>query len=330
MDGWMGIYWEQFARAFGGQGAACRTFDYRGADPRAFFRRILPGDSETLLRRRRTGALISALKGHRPDILLLHSMRFDLCALREAFEGSIVYWDIDGPAGPLGQGTLPSLEGMDLLLTVSRVVLRKLEKEADLPVRYLPHGADLDFYKPGPLSPALEKRFASPLAFVGRPTERRARFLEPLTGEGLVVWGSRWGKRPWSGRAFRACRREGGNIEGEEVVALYRAAGTVLNVSREPFADPPTTLNLQVFHVPAAGGCLLTEMVEELEEAFEPDREVLTFLTPEEFVEKARRYGRDRDACRCVGEAGRRRCEAEHGLQARAGRIIECLRDVKG
>lgn len=330
MDGWMGIYWEQLARAFEEKGAVCRTLDYRRADGRAFFRRIFPGDSETILRRRRTRALISATKEHRPDILLLHSMRFDLYTLREAFEGSIVYWDIDGPAGPLGRGALPSMEGMDLLLTVSRVVLRKLEKEADLPARYLPHGADLDFYKPGPLSPALEKRFASPLAFVGRPTERRARFLEPLAGEGLVVWGSRWGKRPWSGRAFHACRREGGNIEGEEVVALYRAAGVVLNVSREPFADPPTTMNLQVFHVPAAGGCLLTERVEELEEAFEPDREVLTFQGPEAFVEKAQRYGRDRDACRRIGEAGRRRCEAEHSLHARAGRIIEYLKDVKG
>lgn len=46
-------------------------------------------------------------------------------------------------------------------------------------------------------------------------------------------------------------------------------------------------MRLQAFYVPSTGTCLLTEWVEELEEAFEPGKELLSFRTEQEFHELA-------------------------------------------
>jgi spore maturation protein CgeB len=328
MDGWMGLYWGQFARGFRQAGHRCKLFDYRRAGPRGLVRRLLGARAEDRLRRARTKALCRAIESGWPDLLIIHSLRFDLPELRDFYRGALVYWDIDGPAGPLADAIALASTGFDLLLTVSRPIHRLYSGRCAVPVRYLPHGADLEHYCPGPVPVGQDQAFRSPLAFLGRPTERRVRLLEPLTGDGLRVWGERWRKVAARAPAFRSCLGSERNIVGKDVLTLYRAAGVMLNISREPFTDPPNTLNLQVFHVPASGGCLLTEWVEELPDAFEPDREIVTFRGPEELQEKAVHYARDHAAARRIGEAGRRRCEAEHSLRHRATRLLELLAEV--
>jgi spore maturation protein CgeB len=154
--------------------------------------------------------------------------------------------------------------------------------------------------------------------------------LAPLAEKGLLVWGKRWSKKPWKSDSFKPCIRDKQNIEGDEVVACYRATDVLVNISREPFVDPPTTLNLQVFHVPATGTCLLTEKVVELEDAFELEKEVLAFKSPEELVEKALKYSRDLDAAQRIAEAGRRRCEAEHSMAHRAKKLLAYYNEVRG
>jgi glycosyltransferase involved in cell wall biosynthesis len=330
MDGWMGIYWDQFAQSLVQSGVESQTFDYRAADPRGMLRKVLPGDAEDRIQAARTEALLDQVTNYGPDLVLTHSTRFLFPRIRDGFDGALFYWDIDGPAGPLAREEPPDLTAFDMILTVSRVIQRRLREHTTIPVRYLPHAADLDFYSPGILTPDERKRFTAPFTFLGRPTERRVEYLSPLASEGLIVWGKRWSKKPWKTETFKPCIREKGNIEGDEVVACYRATDVLVNISREPFVDPPTTLNLQVYHVPATGTCLLTEKVEELEEAFEVGKEVLAFESPEELLDKARSYSRHRDEAQRIGEMGRRRCEAEHSMAHRAKKLIDLVKQVRG
>jgi spore maturation protein CgeB len=46
----------------------------------------------------------------------------------------------------------------------------------------------------------------------------------------------------------------------------------------------------RVFEIPGAGGFLLTEGAERLEEYFQPGKEVVIFRTPDEMVEQVRYY----------------------------------------
>ncbi len=321
----MGEYWNQVAKGFRQTDRECQTFDYRKAGSRSFLRKLLPGAAEERLRAQRSRGLLDAVNDFRPDIVLVHNARYDFAALREGFKGAIVYWDLDGPSGQIGGGDLPTAGCVDLLLTVSKPVLRALRQAGQFNCGYLPNGVDIDDHRPAGVPPQQQRRFRSDFAFLGRPTPRRANYLEALADAGfekeLVVWGDRWTKDP-SWQRLSACSREKWNIQGEEVTQLYQSARIILNISREAFTSPPNTLNLQVFHVPAAGGCVLTEWVEELEEAFDIGRELLCFRSKEEFVEVASRYRSQPDRLREIGEAGRKRCAAQHTLRQRAERII--------
>jgi len=328
MKGWQGVHWTQLAAAFRKLGHECATHHYSAVDRPRLLAKLTPGDSEARLVSRRTGSLMKALRAQEAEVLILHSLRFDMDRLRDGFRGRILLWDWDGPAGALGkQGDAPT-EGLDLVATVSRPTLRELERRPGPPAFYLPHGVDTESFAPGPVSEDERRRFASQLAFVGRPTPRRIELLEAVADRDLVVWGRRWHDRIPSTSPLVQRAREAVDIEGADVVALYRSADALLDISREPFVDPPTTLSLQVFQVPSCGGCLISERVEELEESFDPGSEILAFRGAEELTELCDRLAAEPETGRRIGVAGRRRCEADHTLLQRAGQLIEWLEGV--
>jgi spore maturation protein CgeB len=158
--------------------------------------------------------------------------------------------------------------------------------------------------------------------------ERRERLLERLVDLGLVVWGNAWSSRG-TGLKLRGCVREAKDVVGPDLLSLYRSSVIMLNILRDPFISPPSILSLQAFSIPSTGACMLTDWVEELEEAYDPEREVIAFRSADELVEKAQRYSRDREAARRVGEAGRRRCEAHHSLASRARTVLDLVDAVR-
>ncbi len=321
LDGWQGIHWQQVERAFQAHGHECRRFDYAGADLPGLVSRLLPGDPEEGLRQRRSDALIRGIRDYRATLVILHNHRFDMPRLRESTQATLAWWDVDGPAGALGSLDLSQDLLVDAVFTNSRPVLRELQEQNKTPAFYLANGVDPDFYLPGSASEAEIRRFESRLACLGRPTPRRLALLEARADDGLVLWGRNWKKATRGSPKLERCIREGVDLVGEEVLALYRCAGMMINISREPFTNPPTTLNLQTFHIPASAGCVATEWVEELEEAFEPGRELLCFRGPEELADIVARYADDPAARRRIGAEGRRRCEAHHTLRQRVASL---------
>lgn len=316
------MHWGQVAEAFRGIDCRCEHFDYHAADRRGIVRKLerkfFDVDVEAQLRARRTAALLDAAKRSKSQTLLIHHLRFDMSALRDAFPGKILYWDVDGPAGDLSEGRLPEGVEVDRIFTVSRLTRRTLEKTGSTPIHYLPNGVSTEFYRPARPGAPEVGRFCSALAFLGRPTPRRIEMLAALAKKDLVLWGRRWTKACSQYRDLARCVREEGDLLGEEVAALYRNANMIVDIAREPLVAPATVLGLPAFQVPASGGCLLTEWVEELEEAFEPGVEVLTFRSIDELLELVDRYAGDPETRSRIGSAGRKRCVAEHSLLARA------------
>ncbi len=328
MDGWLEVHWEHVASAISRLGHTCRSFDYRRADRPQRIDRLLAKDVEFERRRRRTDALLKCIREDPPDLVLLHNLRLDLARLRDEFAKHLVYWDIDGPAGSLASIDPEGLNDIDLILSVSKPVIRDLQKRTSIPIHYLANAIDTDFYAPGSTNAQVRRRFTSKLASLGKPTPRRVDILEPHAKKDLVLWGRHWKRRPWRRPGMRDCYREGLDLVGTEVVDLYRCVNLMLNVSREPFTCPATTLNLQVFQIPASAGCVVTEWVEELEEAFDPGVELLCFRSPEELGEMIERYAREPESARKIGEAGRRRCQADHSLVIRVQELLDRVQEL--
>jgi spore maturation protein CgeB len=92
--------------------------------------------------------------------------------------------------------------------------------------------------------------------------------------------------------------------------------------------SPVSASNMRLFETTGVGACLLTDWKKNLPELFEPDKEVLTYRTAEECVEKVRYLLENEETRRSIAEAGQRRTLREHTFENRAARIDEIIHKV--
>jgi spore maturation protein CgeB len=85
-------------------------------------------------------------------------------------------------------------------------------------------------------------------------------------------------------------------------------------------------VNQRVFDVPATASFLLTDRREQLENLFEPGREVICYASPEEATELVARYLEHPEEKRGVIKAARRRVLAEHCYEHRLQTLISVMR----
>lgn len=322
LDGWMGIHIKQFSAGFIKLGHDVKMLDYkrmeRGLNPFA--------RSKKAKHTFRHQSLKKEVKAFQPDtiIFVIAHLKFDFAYIKSFYKGSIAVYDMDGP-GWKCYNSLDWIRNIDLLITASRVSQRFL-REKGIYAEYLPHGVDVNYYRPLELSSKEEKFYGAPLSFVGRPTARRVHMLSSIADQSLVLWGRRWKRADECPiEALRRLLRSSKDIIGGNVVKIYSSSDIMLNILREPLNNPPTIMSLQVFLIPATGTCLLTEWVEELEEAFEPGKELLSFKTEDEFKELVLKYSTDKKELIKIGKNGRKRCLADHTHEKRATELSGLL-----
>jgi spore maturation protein CgeB len=104
---------------------------------------------------------------------------------------------------------------------------------------------------------------------------------------------------------------------------LHDSAVT-LNIHAD--SSPEYASNSKLFEGTGVGTCLLTDWRRNIGELFAPEREVVTYRTPAECVEKARwllEHPRER---REIARAGQARVLREHTFAHRAGRLDAIIR----
>jgi hypothetical protein len=197
-DGWMGIHMGHFSEGFRNLGHEVRLIDYHECG-KVRFPRLLLGESRAAHQRRSTEHLKGLILQFKPllIILVMAHLDFDFSEIRRFFSGSVVFYDMDGPALPCYAEGLQWIREIDLLASVSQLTVHELKARGINNTHYLPHAVDTHYYAPLPLSRVEKKRFGALLSFVGRPTDRRERLLESVASEGLAIWGRRWSKRKY-------------------------------------------------------------------------------------------------------------------------------------
>ena len=119
-------------------------------------------------------------------------------------------------------------------------------------------------------------------------------------------------------------RRTHPPIFGLEMFRQLRRSRVVFNNHID--ISPVSASNMRLFETTGVGACLLTDRKKNLPELFEPDKEVLTYASAEECVEKVRYLLENEAARRAMAEAGQRRTLREHTFENRAARIDEIIR----
>jgi spore maturation protein CgeB len=89
-------------------------------------------------------------------------------------------------------------------------------------------------------------------------------------------------------------------------------------------------VNQRVFDVPATGAFLLTDYREQVEQLFEPGREIICYHSPEEAADLARYYLARPEARRSVALAARQRVLAGHSYEHRVRELMTKMRKFYG
>ncbi len=121
-------------------------------------------------------------------------------------------------------------------------------------------------------------------------------------------------------------RRTRPPVFGIEMFQQLRDSRVVFNNHID--ISPVSASNMRLFETTGVGACLLTDLKENLSELFEPDKEILTYRSAEECVEKVNYILANEKARRELAEAGQSRTLRDHTFENRAARIDEIIRSV--
>ncbi|MDR3074210.1 MAG: glycosyltransferase [Deltaproteobacteria bacterium] len=132
-------------------------------------------------------------------------------------------------------------------------------------------------------------------------------WLELLAGE----------KRPW--------RRHPEVTYYTDLPRFYPASAINFNCTSKQMKG---AVNQRVFDVPATGSFCLTDWREQIENLFEPGKEVICYQSPEEAEAMIRFYLANPAARETVSRAARRRVLAEHTYDRRIKTLLNTLRET--
>jgi spore maturation protein CgeB len=209
---------------------------------------------------------------------------------------------------------------------------------------YCQEAANPNIYKPYPLP----RSFA--VTFVGQKYGDRPAFIKHLLKSGIDVrvWGPGWDcPQPpdaWS-RLIRKSKTFGASLLGrdsgisipsrvcgppltdEELIKMYSRSDVSLGFSScgGTHRDEQRILQVRLrdFEATMSGAFYMVEYQEELEEFFEPDKEIVCYLDKEDMAEKIKYYTRHDQERERIREAGHRRAVNDHTWQKRFQKVFE-------
>lgn len=195
------------------------------------------------------------------------------------------------------------------------LLVRRLRDVLDLPVWYLPEACNPRWHRP-----VGEAGAGASIAVVGNSYPSRILLLRRLHQAGipLCVYGpppARWLRDllPPGIHAGRTAFRE-------DKSRVFRTAAGVLNNLHPAEIQG---VNARLFEATAAGGAVLCERRVVLDDLYDIDREVLTFVTFDELLGHCRALLGDPDLTRDIGDAAAKRAHAEHSYDNRLPLILE-------
>ena len=114
------------------------------------------------------------------------------------------------------------------------------------------------------------------------------------------------------------------SVFGLEMYQSLRDSKVTLNSHID--ISPKSASNMRLFEATGVGTCLLTDWKENIHELFEPEKEVITYRTAEECVEKAKWLLEHPEEREKIAKAGQARCLRDHTFYRRAFVLDEIIK----
>ncbi len=133
-----------------------------------------------------------------------------------------------------------------------------------------------------------------------------------------------WNSKPYRPVSGKLKPRVCPPVWGIEMFQALRDSKIVLNFHAD--SSPTHASNFRMFESTGVGSCLLTDWKDNLPELFDPEREVVTYRSLEECVEKLRWLLQNEQDRARIASAGRARCLRDHTFEKRAPLLDEIIR----
>ncbi|MBC8550107.1 MAG: glycosyltransferase family 1 protein [Candidatus Brocadiales bacterium] len=141
--------------------------------------------------------------------------------------------------------------------------------------------------------------------FIGGYSIRRHEFLSPIINSNInfKMYGPGWIKKQRILNPVLRKVHDGKGIWGKELVSLYHKSRIVVNVTSWD-SSKMSGQNLRLFDVPCTGAFLITDYSDEVAEYFALGKEIETFKTPDELLDKIKFYLLHHDKREAIAAAG--------------------------
>jgi spore maturation protein CgeB len=116
-------------------------------------------------------------------------------------------------------------------------------------------------------------------------------------------------------------------VAENEKAKAFRAARIVLNTFTHKDTD---SVNARLFEATGCGGFVLTENRPAVRDFFEPGREVATFDSRADLLEKVRYYLAHPEEREAIAEAGCRRAHRDHTYEIRLRQLLQIVSQRTG
>jgi spore maturation protein CgeB len=269
--------------------------------------------------------LESQIKYYKPDVLINQTMQLF----------NTKFWQRQRNHIGLLIGKQAWLEHM--VLRNSAIISKKKLGVYDLIISSFPptidyvrqEGIPADLHRLGfepEVLPYLEERGAKyDVSFIGNFVkgihDSRIKWLETIVAINpqLKIWSSRADDLPADSPLIKCYM---GPAWGRDYFQILHDSKITLN---EHGNVPPYANNLRLFEATGAGAMLITDWKSNLEDMFEPGREVVTYRDPEECANLIRYYLEHDDKRQIIARAGQQRTLKEHTYYNRMRELLDIL-----
>lgn len=285
-----------------------RTIDYRRGDLPIRILRFMPYFGGQVKASRQIETMIlKSVNSYNPDLiltvkgeslngLLLKKNKDKNCKLVNWFPDPINHWGLIKRITPC----------YDLFFHFDPLVLRKLKKIGFKNVYYLPFASEVTDLN--------SKKKTFDISFVGTYSPFREKYLSYLSRFDLNIWGD----QRWYQSKLKKFVRGGRITQGKMKNVIMKSK---ININLHGFR-PTEGTNLRTFEVTGCGGFLLTESVKDLARLFKLDKEIVTFTTPRELIEKSAFYLLNDYQRIGIAKAGYKRAQAKHSYKKRIKELL--------
>jgi spore maturation protein CgeB len=142
---------------------------------------------------------------------------------------------------------------------------------------------------------------------------------------GLGEWGVKiWGDAGWKEIEGNGITYMGLAGHHHEINKIYAAAQINVEVNR---IYQPEIVTMRIFDVMACGGFLIAEHADDMEDLFDIGREIVTYRTLDDLLDKVAYYLKHPAEAGSIASAGRRAVHGRHTIKMRIDHMLSAIHD---